>query len=308
VLAIVLTVVAAVAVGAAIERRDNALAHVLRTRVLQLMLWLLVPFVAYVNLARAHISVDAGVAIAVALAAMTVAGVVAWRIAQGPLGLPRPQTGAAVVSVLQANSAYLGLPLCAALFSEAELAQAVAYDALTGIPMLVIGSFTVGAVFGTEGDVGLRARLRVLARNPVLLAVVAGLLVPEAWAPEALVTPSHVAIYALLPLGFFAVGVTLGDEAKEGALRIPPPLTPPVAVVVLLRMAFTTVVLALLGLLVLDVPAPFLLLAAMPVGINTLVVAHATGLDLRLPSAAIAWSTTIALAGLALLAATGVIG
>ncbi len=307
-LLIVLTVIAAVAAGAAVERRDNALAHMLRARVLQLMLWVLVPFVAYVNLARAHISVDAGVAIAVGVAAMTAAGVLAWRIAAGPLALPRPQTGAAIVSTLQANSAYLGLPLCAALFSDAELAQAVAYDALTGLPMLVVGSFTVGALFGTEGDAGWRARVRVLLRNPVLVAVAAGLLVPDAWAPDALVTPSHVAIYALLPLGFLVVGVTLGDEAKEGALRIPPPLTAPVAVVIVLRMAFTVAVLALLGLLVLDVPAPFYLLAAMPVGVNTLVVAHATGLDLKLPSAAIAWSTAIALAGVALLAATGAIG
>lgn len=307
VLAIILTVIAATAVGAAAERRDNRRAHLARTRVLQGMLWVLVPFVAYVNVARAHIGVDAGVAIAAALAAMSAAGVVAWRVAEGPLRLPRPTTGAAIVSTLQANSAYLGLPLCAALFSEAELAQAVAYDALVGLPMLVIGSFTVGALFGTEGDAGLRARVRVLLRNPVLLAVTAGLLVPEAWAPEALVTPSHVAIYALLPLGFFAVGVTLGDEAKDGTLRMPPPLTPPVAVVLVLRMAFTASVLALLALLGLGVPAPFFLLAAMPVGVNTIVVAHATGLDLRLPAAAIAWSTTLALAGVALLALAGVL-
>lgn len=304
-LLIVLTVVLAVAAGAALERRDNALAHRLRTPVLQAMLWVLVPFVAYVNVAHAHISVDAGLAIAVAFTAMALAGVLAWRLAAGPLGLPRPEVGAAIVATLQPNSAYLGLPLCAVLFSEAELSQAVAYDALTSLPMLVLGSFTVGALFGTRGQAGGLARVRLLLRNPVLLAVLAGLLVPESWAPEALVEPSHVAIYALLPLGFFAVGVTLGDEAKEGALRVPPPLSPPVALVVVLRMAFTTAVLALLGWLVLDVPASFLLLAAMPVGVNSLVVAHATGLDLRLPAAAIAWSTTIALAAIALLALTG---
>ena len=82
-------------------------------------------------------------------------------------------------------------------------------------------------------------------------------------------TPSHVAVYALLPLGFFVVGVTLGDEAKDGTLRIPPPLTPPIAAVVLLRMAFVPLVLLVVGLLLIDVPAPFYLLAAMPVGINT---------------------------------------
>lgn len=306
-LAIVLTVILATAAGVAVERRDNALAHRLRAVVLRAMLWVLVPFVAYVNVARADITVDAAAAIVVAGLAIATAGVLAWRISIGPLGLSRPQTGAAIVSTLQANSAYLGLPLCAALFSDAELAQAVAFDALTGLPMLVIGSFTVGALFGGRGDAGWRARMLLVVRNPILLAVVAALLVPEAWAPEALVTPSHLAIYALLPLGFLVVGITLGDEAKEGALRVPPPLTPPVAVVVALRMAFTPAVLALLALLVLDVPAPFFLLAAMPVGINTIVVAHATGLDLRLPASAIAWSTAIALGAVALLGALGLV-
>jgi len=308
VLAIVLTVIVAVAAGTAAERRDNELSHRVRTGVLRAMLWVLVPFVAYVNLARAHISVDAGLAIAVAGAAIVLAGVLAWRLAEGPLRLSRPATGAAIVSTLQANTAYLGLPLCATLFSDAQLAQAVAYDALISLPMLAIGSFGVGALFGGKGDARPLARLRMLASNPILLAVIAGLLVPEAWAPEALVTPSHVAIYALLPLGFFAVGVTLGDEAKEGALRLPPPLTPPVATVVALRMGFVPAVLALVGLLLLDVPAPFYLLAAMPVGVNTLVVAHATGLELRLPASAITWSTTIALAGVAALTAAGVLG
>lgn len=300
-LAIVLTVIVATAVGVALERRAGARAHRVRAVVLRAMLWVLVPFVAYVNVAHADITVDAAAAILVAGLAIAGAGVLAWRLAQGPLRLARPQTGAAIISTLQANSAYLGLPLCAALFSEAELAQAVAFDALTGLPMLVIASFTVGALFGDRGDAGWRARMLVIARNPILLAVLAALVVPAAWAPEALVGPSHVAIYALLPLGFLVVGITLGDEAKEGALRVPPPLTAPVAVVVLLRMAFTPAVLGLAAL-ALEVPPAFFLLAAMPVGINTIVVAHATGLDLRLPSAAIAWSTTIALTGVALLA------
>jgi predicted permease len=293
VLAIILTVIAATAVGAFAERRANHVAQVARTNVLRAMLWVLVPFVAYVNVARAQISVDAGVAIAVALLAMAAAGALTWRIARGPLGLPRPATGAAIVSTLQANSAYLGLPLCAALFSEAELAQAVAYDALTGLPMLVLGSFTVGALFGTEADPGLRGRLYVLVRNPVLLAVVAGLLVPDAWAPEALVTPSHVAIYALLPLGFFAVGVTLATEAEEGALPFPPPMTPPVAAAIVLRLLVAPALLYVLALPLIDLPAPYLLLAAMPCGVNTIIVAHAYGLDMRIAAGAVAWSTAI---------------
>jgi predicted permease len=299
VLWIVLTVIVATAVGVAAERRDNARAHAARQALLQTMLWVLVPFVAYVNIAHAHLSLDATLSIAIAVSSIVVAGTIMWRLGRGPFALPDASVGAGVVSTIQANTAYFGLPLIAALFSHAELSQAVVYDSLVTLPMFVLGSYSVGARLGHARTGGLRAQLRTgLVRNPVLWAVVVALLVPESWAPEALVGPSHVAVYALLPLGFFVVGVTLGDEAKDGMLRIPPPLTPPIAAVVLLRMAFVPLVLLVAGLLLIDVPAPFYVLAAMPVGINTVLVGHATGLDLRLTSSAIAWTTVVALAGI----------
>ena len=53
----------------------------------------------------------------------------------------------------------------------------------------------------------------------------------------------------------------------------------------------------LLALPLIDLPGPYLLLAAMPVGINTLLIAHLYGLDLRLSAQAVAWSTAIAIVG-----------
>ncbi|MBS1869211.1 MAG: transporter [Actinobacteria bacterium] len=306
---IVLTVIVATAVGAAVERRANPLAHRLRLALLRLMLWVLVPFVAYVNIARAHLSLDATLSIAVAAAAIVVAGTIMWRLGRDAFRLPDASVGAGVVSTIQANTAYFGLPLIAALFSHAELSQAVVYDGLVSLPMFVLGSYSVGARLGHASTGGVRAQLRTgLVRNPVLWAIVAALLVPESWAPASLVTPSHVAIYALLPLGFFIVGVTLGDEAKDGTLRIPPPLTPPIAAVVLLRMAFVPLVLLVVGLLLIDVPAPFYVMAAMPVGVNTVLVGHATGLDLRLTASSIAWTTTVALAGVVVLTLVRAVG
>lgn len=306
---IVLTVIAATAVGVAVERRSNPLAHRLRLGVLQLMLWVLVPFVAYVNIARAHLTLDATLSIAIAAASIVVAGTIMWRLARGPFALPSASAGAAIVTTIQANTAYFALPLIAALFSPAELSQAVVYDGLVSLPMFVIGSYSVGARLGHAREGGLREQLRTgLVRNPVLWAVAVALLVPDAWAPSWLVTPSHAAIYALLPLGFFVVGVTLGDEAKDGTLRIPPPLSPPIAAVVLLRMAFVPLVLLVVGLLWIDVPAPFYVMAAMPVGINTVLVGHATGLDLNLTSSAIAWTTVVALVGVVAVAVAGALG
>jgi predicted permease len=43
-----------------------------------------------------------------------------------------------------------------------------------------------------------------------------------------------------------------------------------------------------------DIPHAYFVEAAMPTGINALVVSHAYGLDLRLASAALAWSTAVA--------------
>jgi predicted permease len=308
-LAIVLTVIVATAAGLAVERRANAAADRARGIVLQTMLWVLVPFVAYVNIARAHLSLDAALSLAIAGVAILLAGAIAWQLARGPLRLPDATTGAAIVCTIQANTAYFGLPLVATLFSRAQLTQAVVYDGLVSLPMFVLVSFSVGARLGHAGTAGLRAQLRAgLLRNPVLLAVIAALLVPNAWAPAALVTPSHLAVLALLPLGFFVVGVTLGDEAKDGMLRVPPPLSPPIAAVVLLRMAFVPLVLLVAGLTLIDVPAPFYLMAAMPVGVNTVLVGHATGLDLRLTSASIAWATAVALAGILVLTLVRALG
>lgn len=298
-LPIILTVLAAVAVGVTIERRENDLAHRVRLRLVQSMLWVLVPFVAYVNIARADLTVDAVLSLAIAASAIVTAGALMWRLARGPFALPRPSAGAAIVCTIQANTAYFGLPLCAALFSHEELAQAVVYDGLVSLPMFVLGSYGVGARFGHAAAAGgIVAQLRVgFLRNPVLFAVLAGLLVPDAWAPEALVTPSRLAVLALLPISFVIVGITLGDEAKDGTLRVPPPLTRPIAAIVALRMGFVVGVLALAGALIVDVPAPFYVLAAMPVGVNTVLVGHATGLDLRLTASSIAWATTVALVG-----------
>jgi predicted permease len=309
VLAIIVTVIVATAVGVLLERRANAAAQTARLLVLRTMLWLLVPFVAYVNVARADLALDATIALGIALAAVIVAGTAMWRLGHGPLRLRDASAGAAIVCTIQANTGYFGLPLCAVLFTRAELAQAVVYDALVSLPLFVLGSFSVGARLGHAGAAGLRAQLTTgLLRNPVLAAVLAGLLVPDAWAPAVLESPSHLAVLALLPLGFFVVGVTLADEAQDGMLRIPPPLTPPVAAVAVLRMAFVPAVLLVAGLTLIDVPAPFYLLAAMPVGVNTVLVGHATGLDLQLTASAIAWTTTIALAGIVVLALARALG
>ena len=106
------------------------------------------------------------------------------------------------------------------------------------------------------------------------------------------------AIVAVLPLGFFAVGASLAEEAEEAPLPIPPRLDRPVAAAVVLRLLVAPALLYLIATPLIDIPDPYLLLAAMPCGINTMIVTHAYGLDLRVSAAAVAWSTAIAVAAL----------
>jgi predicted permease len=130
-------------------------------------------------------------------------------------------------------------------------------------------------------------------RNPPLYAAALALVAPDALAPDALVEASRVAVVAILPLGFFAVGTALTEEAADGEAPLPPAFDSPVAVAVATRLVAAPALLYLLALPLIDLPGPYLLLAAMPCGINTMVVTHAYGLDLRISAGAVAWSTAI---------------
>jgi predicted permease len=195
---------------------------------------------------------------------------------------------------MQANTGYVGLPFVAVLLGSSQLGVGAAYDALVTNPVLFLGIFGVGAAFGERAGETARERLRAFVlRNPPLIAAVAALLAPAALAPDALVDASRIAVFAFVPLGFFAVGVTLAQESEEGALPFPPPLTPAVASALGLRLLVAPAVLLALAAPLVSLPDAYLLMSAMPTGINTLVVAHVYGLDLRIAAGAIAWSTAI---------------
>jgi predicted permease len=95
------------------------------------------------------------------------------------------------------------------------------------------------------------------------------------------------------------VGLTLGAEAEVGVLRFPPALTAPVAVAIALRLAVAPLLMIGFSALIDGVPDAYLLQAAMPAGVNSVVVAHAYGLDLKIAASAVAWTTMlVVLAGM----------
>jgi malate permease and related proteins len=296
---VAVVVIASTAVGLLFERRTTAGPAAARG-VLGLMLYVLVPFVSFVNIAHLRITTGAGAGLAVAYVAIGTAGLIAWLAARGPLALDRPGQGALICSVILVNTGYLGLPMTVALLGTHALSSAVAYDQVVSGPMLFVIGFGIGAAFGSvrDDDRGTTRIRAFILRNPPLLAVIAGLIAPPAAAPAILVHASHVVVVALLPLGFFTVGVNLSAERRaEGAPLIEAP-DRRVIVAVALRLLVPVSILAAFSSTVVALPSAYLLLAAMPTAVNSLLVGHAYGLDQRLLATIIVWSTaTVLLVG-----------
>jgi predicted permease len=286
--------VAGAAVGVESERRRPKEAVALARRLLLVMLYVLVPPVIFFNLAAASISVDNGIGIGIALINMALVGTVVWLVASKLLHLSPPKTGAVICGAIVANTTYLGYPLTVALLGRDHLPTGVLFDVLVGGPTLMFGAFGVGAAFGTKAGEGMGQRARAfLTRNPPLYAAVLGLLAPAALAPPVLVDAAQVLAVAILPLGFFAVGATLAEGAGQGELPLPPPVTAPVAVATIGRLALAPALLMLLAAPFIELPSAYRLMSAMPTGINALVVSHAYGLDNRIVAETITWSTAI---------------
>jgi predicted permease len=289
-----LAIVVAVAVGVWSERRWPLGAANAARKALLILLYALLPPVIFFNLAKAEIDLSHAVGIGLALVAVSLAGVFTWWMASRVLRLPRHQVGAVIVAVLSVNTGYLGYPLTVALLGRAELSTAVLYDVLVTGPSLLLGAFAVGAAFGTKAGDTPRDRVRAFfTRNPPLYAAIAGLLAPSALAPQFLVDASQALIVAILPIGFFAVGATLAEGAEHGELPLPPPLTRPVLLALVARLAIVPALLMLLAAPLIDLPAAYRLMSAMPTGLNAMVVSHAYGLDNRIVAEAVTWSTAI---------------
>jgi predicted permease len=290
---VALAIAVSVAAGAGAQRRWGARAQAVTRRMLDVALYVVLPFITFFVIARTEFTVGVSAGLGLAVAQLCVVGVLAWLAATRLLHLQRTSAGVVVVACIVVNTGYLGIPLNAALLGTDAIGPAVAFDTVVSGPMLYVVAFAVGAACGTRGDTPRERTRAFFTRNPPLLALAAALVAPDALAPQVLADGAELLAIALLPVGFFVLGVTLAAEADGGALRVPPPLTRPIATVLGLRLLVAPGLMLALSTLVAGVPDAYLLQAAMPSGINTLVVAHAYGLDLRLAAGAVAWSTLV---------------
>ena len=289
-LLIAAVIAVAAAAGVGVQARFGDRAITLAQRILAAMLYVLVPPVVFFNLVGLELTADVGVGLVLAWLAVVIVGLVAYQVATRVLHLDRPRTGTFVNAALHPNTGYLGLPVVAVALGTEHLEEAVVYDVLVGTPTLLLGAFAVGAAFGTKAGETVRDRMRAfLTRNPPLIAGALGLLAPAALAPEVLVDASRVLVFTLLPLGFFALGITLASERATAAVPRE------VGAALAMRLVLAPALLLAIAAPLIDLPDAYLVAAAMPTGLNGLIVAHAYGLDVGLAARAIAYGTAIAL-------------
>src|SRR5436305_14266858 len=111
---VALAVLASTAFGVVSEHRFAGAPRAARAA-LGVMLYVLVPFVSFVNIAHLRLSGGAGVGLAAAYVALAAAGATAWVVGRWWLRLGRPALGALILCVVVVNTGYLGLPMAVAL-------------------------------------------------------------------------------------------------------------------------------------------------------------------------------------------------
>ncbi len=289
-------IAAATAGGVFSELRWAGRADAFAAQANRALLYVLVPLLVFLNIVRFHPSGTVAAGLAFGFVALGTTLSAAYVIGTRVLHLPRPAVGALMLAAGFGNTAYLGLPVATALFGTDELPNAIVYDlVLTTMSVFTVG-VAVAAAFGTSASAPRERIAAVFTRNPPLWACAVGLIAPASLAPGWAVDASHVVVFAVLPLGFWIVGVTLAAEAEEDAVPFPPPFTAPVAAAAGLRLLLAPAVMVLLSATLVDLPDAFISQAAMPCAVAALLLSNEFGLDRALVAEAIAWSTTIAVA------------
>ncbi|MFY9487855.1 MAG: hypothetical protein WAP35_04040 [Solirubrobacterales bacterium] len=296
---IVLTMIVATTIGATFAHRRPRPAEISAKRIMDLILWVLIPPVLFFNLVHFEFTARIGTALGLAIVGNALLAVIVYLTATKWLKLTRPQSGAMIVCALMGNTAYLGYPFVSAALGFDQLGTAVSYDILVSVPFLLFVGFTVGAAFGTVAD-NPRDRIKsYFTRNPLIWAAALALVAPASWSPDIAVDASRVLVFLILPLGFIAVGIVMTRESEEDKLGFPPRLTKPVAVTVALRLTVVAGFLLLMNEAVAPIPDAYIIEGAMATGVNNLLLANNYGLDRKLAAGAIVWSTMIvAVAGL----------
>lgn len=269
-------------------------------RLMDFVLWVIIPPVLFFNLAHYQFTLQTGKALALAWIGNLLLLAVAFAVARR-LDLTRAQIGAFVCCAVMGNTAYLGYAFSVAALGSSELETAIIFDIVVMVPSLIFIAFSIGAAFGTYADTAKDRFKSYFTRNPLLITAVLALLAPDSLSPQWARDITHILVYAILPAGFFALGIIVRHESEEDKISFPPRLTLPVALSSGLKLGFLPLFLLAMNLWVTKIPTAYILQAMMPTGLNNLLLANNYGLDRRLTASIIVWTTlVIAVVGIAI--------
>jgi predicted permease len=197
-------------------------------------------------------------------------------------------------SLMLANTAFLGFPICEALLGSTGVFYAVLYD----FGLTIIG-FTLGIWLLSGGRLD---EWKKLLLNPLILSVIAGLV----WAltgisfPDWLVMPFSTLGEATLPIALLIAGAQVGNiRFIKGSWK------PVFSWVIALRLVIIPLV--FIGLFYLigwnDTTSKIIILqAAMPVAVSSTIFAKRYGADANFTATVTLWSTLGAIISLPLIA------
>ena len=231
--------------------------------------------------------------------ALVVAGIVAplfayllATLALKPSGVAEAQRSVFRFSIMIANTAFLGIPICAALFGPIGAVYAVLYDFGTTLVTMTLGIWELKG--GRLDD------WRPLIFNPLIWGVLVGLL----WAlmgwkfPLWLAAPFERLGDTTLPLALLTAGAQISNVRMPGAAwwRQLTGLTFTRLAAVPLAVAFLFAITGRSDLFA----SVVVVQAAMPVGLTVSIMAKNYGADGEFAASAILWSTLAALISLPL--------
>lgn len=201
------------------------------------------------------------------------------------------------MNAVYGNSGYMGIPLALTAFGQAAALPAIVATVINTALVVAVAVFLIE--FGTKGG-GNKLRvlgnvLSAMARNPMLIAPALGL----CWAASGLALPVPVDTFtgilgaAAGPCALFAIGLFMvGKPRSEGRAEV--------GVMTLTKLAVQPLVTALMVLVILPVDPLWakvaILMAALPTGAGSFVLAQAYGIYVLRTSSMILTSTVLSVA------------
>jgi predicted permease len=204
------------------------------------------------------------------------------------------------------NTGYMGIPLFLAAFGADQLAPAILATVITGAIMIAI-AITWQELANSQGN-GLGKALRdvsgALVRNPLLIGTVLGMLwslfLPDVPVPRPIATYCELMGASAGPCALFAIGLFLGTRVIRAPMGEIAWVT---ALKLLIQPALTWVLIQTLFPMDHFWTGSALILAALPTGSLTFVVAQQYGVYVERASAVILVSTILSVVTLSALLA-----